>query len=70
MGATDGGGWIAVYCWCNATILHDAALVTGSHGGLVAGKLDGICVRQLAFHNIGALSVVVYPVRLFVHAGL
>lgn len=70
MGATDGGGWIAVYCWCNATLLHHAPLVTGGHGLFMAGKLDGFCVRQLAFNNFSTLHLVVHPVRVFVYASL
>lgn len=70
MGAVDGRGRIAVYCWRITPILHHAPVVIGSHGGPVVSQLDGVCVGKLALNHIGALHLVVYPLRLFVHAGL
>lgn len=70
VGTANGGRWAAKHRRRNAAILHNAPLVVGSHGGAVVGELDSICARQLALHNIGALSVVVCIVRLFVFAGL
>lgn len=70
MGATNGRGRLTKHSWCNATLVHDAPVVTSRHGGPVACQLDGICTRQLALNNVGTLCLVVYPLRLFVYAGL
>ena len=70
VGAANGWSRITVRCRCNAPILHHAPVVIGRHGGAVVSQLDSICARQLALHNIGALHLVVYPLRLFVLAGL
>lgn len=69
VGVADGRRWVAEYRRCHAPVLHHASLVIGGNGGLVAGQLDVICARQLAFNDFSTLYLVVYSVRLFVHAG-
>lgn len=70
MGSANGRGRVTEYYRCNAVFLYHAPVVIGSDGGAVVGELDSICVGQLALNNVGALHLVVYPLRLFVSPGI
>lgn len=68
LGVADGWRWATVHCRCDAPFLHYAPLVASGNGGIVASQLDSVLARQLAFDHIGALYLVVYPLRLFIFA--
>ena len=68
VGSTDDRRRIAGTGRHLAQFPHYAPLVIGGHGGTLVGQLDGVFASQLAINDNGALYLVVYPVRVQLHA--